>query len=83
MRCELAVSPPGAMQSGPKALVDIRHLIKKYNPDLKKLGVASLAQHYLNVTLDKDWRIRASNWEAHLKIVSRRYHALDVFCELA
>ena len=67
----------------PKALVDIRHLIKKYNPDLKKLGVGSLAQHYLNVTLDKDWRIRASNWEAQLNARQVAYAANDVITVMA
>ena len=67
----------------PKALVDIRHLVKKYNPDLKKLGVASLAQHYLNITLDKDWRIRASNWEATLTPRQIAYAANDVITVMA
>ena len=29
-----------------------------------KLGLSSLAEYYLERTLDKDWRVRASDWEA-------------------
>ena len=48
----------------PKGLIDLRHLVKKFNPSLKSLGVKSLTEHYLKLKLDKHWTIRASNWEA-------------------
>ena len=59
--------------------VDIRHLAKRFRPDLTKLGLASLAKEFLNVTIDKDWKIAASNWEAK-KLVPRQieYSANDV-----
>ena len=47
----------------PKGLVDLRHVALKFYPNLNKLGVQSLTQTFLKINLDKDWRIRASNWE--------------------
>ena len=43
--------------------VDIRHMVKSRRHNCKKLGMAGIAQEVLNLTLDKDWRIRASDWE--------------------
>ena len=47
----------------PKGLVDLRHIALKFYPKLTKLGVQSLTQTFLKIQLDKDWKIRASNWE--------------------
>ena len=43
--------------------VDIRHMVRSRRLNCRKLGVAGIAQEVLNLTLDKDWRIRASDWE--------------------
>uniref|UniRef100_A0A6A7FVP8 Exonuclease 3'-5' domain-containing protein 2-like n=1 Tax=Hirondellea gigas TaxID=1518452 RepID=A0A6A7FVP8_9CRUS len=43
-----------------------RCVVDKIMPGVKaplKLGLSSLAQYYLRRTLDKDWRVRASDWE--------------------
>uniref|UniRef100_U5ESD1 Exonuclease 3'-5' domain-containing protein 2 n=1 Tax=Corethrella appendiculata TaxID=1370023 RepID=U5ESD1_9DIPT len=42
--------------------LDLRYLARHlgYEP----LGIAKLAQKHLNVTLDKNWRIRCSDWES-------------------
>ena len=44
--------------------MDLRHLAKQLRPDQKKLGLAGLADAFLNVKLDKNWQVSASNWEA-------------------
>ena len=43
--------------------VDIRHMVRSRRLNCKKLGMAGIAQEVLSITLDKDWRIRASDWE--------------------
>jgi len=43
--------------------VDLRHLVVNYWNHEGKLGLESLASLILGVKLDKDWRIRASDWE--------------------
>lgn len=56
-----------------KGCVDLRHLVlmshtfslepkTKLKP--KGMGLNALSQYYLEQTLDKDWRVRASDWEA-------------------
>eukprot|EP00095_Tigriopus_kingsejongensis_P011431 maker-scaffold222_size251774-snap-gene-0.18 protein:Tk11431 transcript:maker-scaffold222_size251774-snap-gene-0.18-mRNA-1 annotation:"exonuclease 3 -5 domain-containing protein 2-like isoform x2" len=44
--------------------VDLRGPARELRPQLRRLGLAGLAQAFLGVTMDKDWRISASNWEA-------------------
>jgi hypothetical protein len=48
--------------------VDLRHLVLAGLPEgghhPGKLGLESLAAQVLGVTLDKDWRVRAGDWEA-------------------
>jgi len=44
--------------------VDLRHLAVLQSSAPGKLGLQSLAEEYLSVNLDKDWRIRSGNWEA-------------------
>jgi len=46
--------------------VDIRHLVVQYSYHEGKLGLESLASLVLGVKLDKDWRLRASDWEAEI-----------------
>ena len=41
----------------PRGLVELGHLAKKYYPELEKLGAQYLAQTFLDVTLDKNWRL--------------------------
>ena len=43
--------------------IDIRHLVRSKSPQCKKFGMAGIAQELLGITLDKDWKIRASDWE--------------------
>ena len=43
---------------------DIRHLAADHRPEARKLGMAGLASSFLGLRLDKDWRVRASDWEA-------------------
>lgn len=43
--------------------VDIRYIIHSKYPNLKCLGMASIAKNVLNINLDKDMTIRRSNWE--------------------
>ena len=31
---------------------------------IRKLGMAGLASSFLDLRMDKDWRVRASDWEA-------------------
>ena len=48
--------------------VDLRHLVlARRGPDEGhpgKLGLEALAELYLGVSLDKDWKVRAGDWEA-------------------
>jgi len=44
--------------------VDLRHLVVKYWKHQGKLGLEALADIVLGVKLDKDWKLRAGNWEA-------------------
>lgn len=44
-----------------RGTLDLRH-ITRYN-GWKSDGLAKLAKTYLNVELDKNWRIRCSDWE--------------------
>jgi hypothetical protein len=44
--------------------VDLRHLAVRDGSVPGKLGLQSLAHCYLNVHLNKDWRIRSGNWES-------------------
>jgi len=44
--------------------VDLRHLVVKYWTHYGKLGLETLACIVLGVKLDKDWRLRAGDWEA-------------------
>ena len=68
----------------PKGLVDIRHLVVKFYPDLKKLGMKSLATNILDVTLDKHWHVAGSNWEAEtLNQRQIKYAANDVLIVMA
>lgn len=68
----------------PQGLVDVRHLVLKYHPKVHKLGVAHLATTFLNLSLDKYWRIRASNWEDQ-DLTDRQvaYAANDVLAVMA
>ena len=50
-----------------KNWTDIRHLVRSRRQHCKKLGMAGIAQEVLNLSLDKDWRIRASDWEEGVK----------------
>ena len=34
------------------------------NLHFRKLGMAGLASSFLDLRMDKDWRVRASDWEA-------------------
>ena len=65
-----------------KSSVDLRHLIRLVRPEgLRRSGLAGLAKEFLDVTMDKDWRIRAGDWEAD--ILSERqiaYAAQDAIC---
>lgn len=48
--------------------VDLRHLVLAYrgcnDGHPGKLGLEALAESFLGVSLDKDWKIRAGDWEA-------------------
>lgn len=43
--------------------VDVRHLARLHRPHLQRLGLAGIAKEVLGLTMDKDWRVRASDWE--------------------
>jgi len=65
---------------GTEGWVDIRHLAKRFRPNQKRLGLAGLAQEFLDVKLDKDWRVSASNWEKEtLSNKQVLYSANDAF----
>ncbi|CAH2103071.1 unnamed protein product [Euphydryas editha] len=59
-----------------KSTLDIRHLVELCKYDTG--GLATLSKALLDITLDKSWRIRCSDWEAH-KLTERqiKYAALD------
>jgi len=58
--------------------VDLRHLAVRDGSVPGKLGLQSLAQNYLNVHLNKDWKLRGGNWEAkELSIGQINYAAND------
>lgn len=49
--------------------IDLRHLVllkeeNEGNGGGHHLGLSALAKTFLSITLDKDWRVRASDWEA-------------------
>ena len=44
--------------------VDLRHLLVRYQAHEDKLGLEALAFMSLGVKLDKDWKLRAGDWEA-------------------
>ena len=44
--------------------VDLRHLVVRYRAHEDKLGLEALAFMSLGVKLDKDWKLRAGDWEA-------------------
>jgi len=44
--------------------VDLRHLVVRYTDHSERLGLDNLASTFLGVTLDKDWRLRAGEWDA-------------------
>eukprot|EP00092_Neocalanus_flemingeri_P045105 GFUD01050253.1.p1 GENE.GFUD01050253.1~~GFUD01050253.1.p1 ORF type:complete len:571 (+),score=175.73 GFUD01050253.1:246-1958(+) len=44
--------------------VDLRHLVVRFCTHQGKLGLEALANLVLGVQLDKDWRLRAGDWEA-------------------
>jgi len=46
--------------------VDLRHLVVKFWTHQGKLGLETLAYLVLGVQLDKDWRLRAGDWEAEI-----------------
>ncbi len=60
-------------------LFDLRHLLADLRPHgLKRTGLAGLAEEFLGVTLDKNWHVRAGNWEAkHLTNRQITYAAND------
>ena len=69
----------------PKGLVDLRALASTFKPNLQKLGLQGLVGAFLqDLKLDKDWRIRASNWEAE-KLSERQvaYAANDALSAMA
>ena len=68
----------------PKGLVELKYLTKLFYPDIQKLGAKNLALKFLNVTLDKHWKISASNWEAEEYTQRQiRYAANDVLTAMA
>ncbi|CAL4121209.1 unnamed protein product, partial [Meganyctiphanes norvegica] len=64
--------------------VDIRHLAMCYYSSIpnsestehKKLGLSALAKDFLGKKLDKDWRVRASDWEAQ-ELTKRQVQASE------
>ena len=71
-------------QIEPRGLVELKYLVKKYHPKVDKLGAKNLASRFLNVQLDKHWKISASNWEAD-KLTERqiKYASNDVLTAMA
>ena len=48
-----------------------------YSDQFEHGGLASLVRQVLNRKLDKDWRIRASNWEADQLTDKQKLYAAD------
>ena len=46
-----------------RGALDLRHFVREHRPLIKKTGLAGLAMAFLGTEMDKDWRIRASDWE--------------------
>ena len=68
----------------PRGVVELKYLTKLFYPDIPKLGAKHLADTFLKVTLDKHWKISASNWEAEeLKPKQIKYAANDVLTAMA
>lgn len=44
-----------------KSFVDLRHVVQAYG--YQPAGLAGLSKMHLGILLDKNWRIRCSNWE--------------------
>jgi len=57
--------------------VDLRHLAVRQESAPGKLGLESLALTYLGVQLDKDWRLRAGDWEAEILSVKQINYAAN------
>lgn len=58
--------------------IDLRYLAREYNLQERSLG--ALAHKLLGCQLDKDWRIRASDWNAEfLSDRQIEYAALDAY----
>jgi len=58
--------------------IDLRYLAKEYC--LKERSLAALAYKLLGCELDKDWKVRASDWEAEtLNDRQSDYAALDAY----
>lgn len=56
--------------------LDLRHLAKECGD--RPGGLAQLSESHLNVKLDKNWRVRCSDWEADtLMTVQVEYAAKD------
>ena len=55
---------------------DLRYLAF-YSDHFEHGGLASLVRQVLNRKLDKDWRIRASNWEADQLTDKQKLYAAD------
>ena len=58
------------------AFFDLRFLAF-YSDQFEHGGLASLVRQVLNRKLDKDWRIRASNWEADQLTDKQKLYAAD------
>lgn len=66
-----------------RGCVDLRHLVLLKNGvagvgGSHHLGLNALSKTFLNYTLDKDWRIRASDWEAE-SLTRRQVSGIVVF----
>ncbi|XP_045134469.1 exonuclease 3'-5' domain-containing protein 2-like isoform X2 [Portunus trituberculatus] len=59
--------------------IDLRHLVllKEENEGGHHLGLSALAKTFLGITLDKDWRVRASDWEADTLSKRQEKYAAD------
>lgn len=58
--------------------IDLRYLAKEYN--LSERSLSALAYKLLRCELDKDWRVRASDWEAEsLSDRQIEYAAMDAY----
>jgi ribonuclease D len=58
--------------------IDLRYLAKECS--LQERSLSALAYELLGCELDKDWRVRASNWEAELLNDRQiKYAAMDAF----